>query len=394
MMKLKKLKFRKFLILFAVILSSQAVYAQKAAVQTAFNYLKYGDLDKAKEAIDGASTNESTMNMSKTWYYRGSIYHAIYESKEEKFASLKPGSLEEARKAYEKTLELDPKNEFGDDVKQRLAVLTSQMLNEGVDSYKAEDYAKALSSFEGAQELNKKYFNKSDTLAVYNSALAADKSDQKDKARKYYLQLIEMNYGGAKIYSMLASSYLADNDTANALMTVNKGRQVYPEDNNLVIQGLNIYLASGRDKEAFEQLDAAIAKDPTNANMYFAKGTVADKLGKNEDAAAAYKKAIELKSDYFDAYYNLGAMYFNDGAELANKANNIPVNKAAEYDAAKKKFEAKFKEAQPYLEKAYELNPKDEATISSLRQLYARIGDLKKSEEMKKALDALKTGNK
>ena len=29
-----------------------------------------------------------------------------------------------------------------------------------------------------------------------------------------------------------------------------------------------------------------------------------------------YKKAIELKPDYFDANYNLGALYFNEGVRF------------------------------------------------------------------------------
>jgi tetratricopeptide (TPR) repeat protein len=182
---------------------------------------------------------------------------------------------------------------------------------------------------------------------------------------------------------------LEQQDTTAALTTINKGRQKYPEDNNLIIQGLNIYLQSGRDKEAYDQLDAAIAKDPGNSNLYFAKGTLSDKLGKGDDAAASYKKAIELKPDFFDSNYNLGAMYFNQAADLANKANNIPASKMAEYESAKKKYEAKFKEAQPYLEKAFQINPKDEATIQSLRQLYGRIGDMQKAAEMKKALEAI-----
>lgn len=134
---------KRILILFGVILSLNA-YSQKSAVQTAFNYLRYDDLDKAKEAIDGAATTESTIGYAKTWYYRGSIYHAIYESTKPEFAALKPGSLNEAKISYEKTLELDAKNEFKDDVMKRLEVVASQCLNSGVDNYKEGKYAEAL----------------------------------------------------------------------------------------------------------------------------------------------------------------------------------------------------------------------------------------------------------
>lgn len=378
---------KRLLALLAVTISLTAS-AQKAAVQTAYNYLRYDDLDKAKEAIDGAVVSESTMGMSKAWYYRALIYHALHESSKEKFAPLKPGALAEARKSYEKTMELDTKNEYKDDIMKRMEILASQSLNGGVDFYKDGKYADAMKMFQASADINKKYFNRLDTLALYNAGLAADKSGDATTALNNFKVLTEVNYGGARLFSMMANMYLDQKDTANALLTINQGRQKYPEDGTLITQGLNIYLSAGKDKEAYAQNEEALKNDPNNAVLQYIKGNLADKLGKQDEAVAAYKKALELKPDYFDAAYNLGAMFFNEGAEMSNKANSIPANKIAEYDAAKKKFEAKFKEALPYLEKARDLNPKDMSTLQSLKQVYLRLGDMKKAEEVKKAIEA------
>ncbi len=380
----------KYLLISIALLLSLNVSAQKAAVQTAYNYLRYDDLDKAKESIDGAVQHESTVGMAKAWYYRGSIYHAIYESTKEKFTPLKPGSLNEARKSYEKTIELDTKKEFYDDVLKRLEIVAFQSLNNGVDHYRENRFQEALQSFQNSAELNKKYFNRFDTLAIYNAGLAADKGKDATTALNYFKQLSEANYGGAKLFSLMANLYMDQKDTANALLVINQGRQKYPEDATLITQALNIYLLSGRDKEAYSQNEEALKADPDNAVLYYIKGNLADKLGKKEDCVSAYKKAIALKPDYFDAIYNLGALYFNEGAEMSNNANKIPPSKVAEYEAAKKKFEAKFNEALPYLEKAYQINPKDFGTLQSLSQLYIRLGNTTKSAEMKKAMDAIK----
>jgi len=374
------------LVLLALTVSISAS-AQKAAVQTAFNYLRYDDLDKAKEAIDGAATSESTRDYAKTWYYKGSIYHALHESVKPEFAALKPGALNEARISYEKALELDTKNEFRDDIIKRLEIIASQSLNEGVDKYKDAKYAEALKAFQSSAELNKKYFKRVDTLAIYNAALAADKMGDLTTALNNFKMLTAANYGGSKLYSLMTNMYLEQKDTANALLTINEGRSKFPEDATLITQGLNIYLSSGKDAEAYAQNEEAIKSDPSNAILYYIKGNLADKLGKDVEAVAAYKKSIELKPDNFDAVYNLGAKFFNEGAEMANKANSIPPSKVAEYDAAKKKFEAKFKEALPYLEKAYQLQPSDIGTMQSLKQLYTRLGDLVKAGEMKKKLE-------
>lgn len=378
---------KRLLVLLAVLISVNAS-AQKAAVQTAINYYRYEDLDKAKEAIDGACTNESSMGMSKAWYYRGLIYHALHESTNAKFAALKPGALDEARKSYEKTIELDAKNEYKEDILKRLEILASQSLNGGVDMYRESKFAESMKYFQTSAEINKKYFNRLDTLAIYNGGLAADKSGDVTTALNNFKLLTDANYGGAKLFSLMANMYLTQKDTANALMTINQGRQKYPEDGTLITQGLNIYLSSGRDKEAYAQNEDALKSDPNNAVLYYIKGNLADKLGKHDEAVGAYKKALEIKADYFDAAYNLGAMFFNEGAEMSNVANKIPASKIAEYDAAKKKFEAKFREALPYLEKAHELNPKDMSTMQSLKQVYLRIGDMKKADEIKKAMEA------
>ena len=53
------------------------------------------------------------------------------------------------------------------------------------------------------------------------------------------------------------------------------------------------------------------------------------------NAEKSYKKAIELKPDYFDAIYNLGALYVNDAVGIMGKANKLDLNDK-NYDAHKK----------------------------------------------------------
>ena len=135
--------------------------------------------------------------------------------------------------------------------------------------------------------------------------------------------------------------------------------------------------------------------------MWFALGNVYDELSSDDfksnktadhdahftKAEEAYKKAIEIKADYFEANFNLGAMYYNLAADMIKKANDIDASKLKEYNEAKAKFEIQLKNARPYLEKALELQPKDEGALSSLRQLYAHLGETDKSNEMKKRME-------
>ncbi|HEX5001100.1 MAG TPA: tetratricopeptide repeat protein [Bacteroidia bacterium] len=371
---------KKLLCLFGVLvyIYSAPALAQKTKVQTAWNYYKYDELDKAKAAIDEASANESTSGSSKTWYYRGLIYQKMY--KHEKYGSLDPDCLIKAFDSYSKAIELDPKYEFAAEIGQNKRWVANQIYGAGVDKFNAKEYQSALSNFE---YLIKQDGN--DTLSLLNAAYCADKSGDKVKAGSYYSRLISMNYNDPKVYVFYSGILKSDNRNEEALRVIQDGRKRFPAENALIIEELNMYLTAGKDKEALESLNFAIQSDPTNKNLYFAKGSVQDKLGNKTEAAAAYKKAIELDPNYFDPNYNLGAMYFNDGAEMANKANDLKSN--AEFAKAKTEYEAKFREAMPYLEKALEINPKDANTLISLKQLYARLNEMEKYEKVKKMMD-------
>ncbi len=74
-------------------------------------------------------------------------------------------------------------------------------------------------------------------------------------------------------------------------------------------------------------------------------------------------------------------MYFNQGVEMNNAANEISDNK--KYNEARAAAKKVFEQARPYLEKAHELEPTDISAISSLAQLYAMTGENDKYTEMK-----------
>ncbi|MCB0484070.1 MAG: tetratricopeptide repeat protein, partial [Flavobacteriales bacterium] len=144
-----------------------------------------------------------------------------------------------------------------------------------------------------------------------------------------------------------------------------------------------------RMDEALTNLNVAVEKDPSNHMFYFARGTILDNKGNMEAAVADYKKSIELKPDFFDANYNLGAAYYNQGAAQLNAANDIPPSKVKEYDAARATALESLKLSLPYLGKAHAINPIDEATITSLKTVYTLMGDAENAGVYKKKLEAL-----
>jgi tetratricopeptide (TPR) repeat protein len=391
---------KKTAIFLIMVFAATLTFAQcKQKVLSAFNYTNNGYLDKAQKCIDEASICDETKSWAKTWFYKGNVYYEIYVSKEEKYKKLDSNALQIAYDSYQKAFELDTKKEFYEYLMKGLYNCSNQFYNKGVEMYNLKRYDEAMSNFDKTAAINA-IFQITDTSATYNAALCSELAKNPDKAKDYYIKLVKANYHQPLIYASLANIYTNKKDTASALSTIKKGRKIYPDNYNLIIAETNIYLTSGKSKEAKDLLELAIQKDPSNPNLYYAIGTSFDALSNDTSKAAtdrdsyfteaetAYKKAIDLKANYFDAIYNLGALYFNDGVRIFLEADKDP-NDMTKYGKLKPIFEARFASALPYLEKAYELDPNDYNTLLSLKQLYAKTNQTDKYKVINEKLKAL-----
>ncbi len=360
--------------------------AQSSVVVSAFNYLKYGKLDKAKEAIDKAILNPKTMEEPKTWYYYGNIYLSIQLTEDEKYKALDPDALEKAYDGYQKALKLDADKEYTNDINDRILVCAEQFYNKGVNKYNEEKYAEAVKSFDKSAGINSS-IGKIDSLATFNAALCAELSGAPNDAKTKYIQLIEWNYNQPAIYSSLSEILKAEGDTATALSYLQMGRKKYPENFNLIIGETNIYLAAGEKDKALELLKLALTQDDKNPTIFFAVGTNYDQMGNFEEAEKAYLQAISLKVDYFDANYNLGALYVNKAIEIMDKANALPLNEEKQYVALKADADALLVKSLPYLERADELQPNDQYTMRTLKDIYTRLSMVDKLKSINEKIE-------
>jgi Tfp pilus assembly protein PilF len=364
--------------------------AQNVEVVNAYNYLKNNELNKAKESIDKAITDAKTGINAKTWYYRGLIYQGIAESEDPKVNAYDPEALDKCLDSYLKSMELDQKKMYVNDVKKRIPYVLNRYVNNGINAYKAKDYVAASNNFERSFTTSEQLFNKIDTPLLYNMAIAAQLGGMKDKQKSSLSRLIDLKYPEAEIYRSMSGLYLAEKDTNKAMEYIALGRTAFPAYNALMIDELNIYIARGQTKQMIDKMVAATEADPKNKTLKFALGATYDNMGKKLEAEAAYKAAIALDSTYFDAYYNLGAMHYNSGVEVYNKTKDLPMSKEKEYNAGKKKYTESFNKSLPYLERALALQPNDVNTMLSLKEVYAKLDMLSKSAEMRKRIEATK----
>jgi len=372
----------KFLsLLLVALLGGLTALAQPNKVQSAIIYIRYGEFDKAKEAIDAAVAHPKTIQSAKAWYYRGEVHLGIYG--DTAFGPRFPEALDIALESYRRCIELDTKADHKEDAAKKVANIQGSFYNEGVEAYVNRNYSAAMRRFDQLLQISP-----NDTSVLFNAALTAGKLNDGAKAMQYWKALLENQYNKPGVFVELARLSKSSGDTAMALAYLEQGRKAHPNDIGLVIDELNIYLIQGKQELAIDKLNSAIALDPNNANLYFARGTAYDNLKQALKAESDYRQAIAIDSMYFDPTYNLGALYFNAAAEMANEANKIPFSKQKEFLAADAKAKAAFEKARPYLEKAHQLQPEDTNTMVSLQQLYAQLKLNDLSMDMKRKREA------
>lgn len=387
-------------ILLVLLFAVSGVYAQKGKVTAALSYKDAGNLEKAVKTIDEAvdpnnPKAEGSINWASAWEARGEIYQAIAHSNDENVKSLSSDPLTVAYESYMKALQLDDKNRIGKSVKVKLTLLVGELNNQAVTAYNAEDYTKALKSFEQVMEIEKNPVYKADdpnavdTALFYNAGLIAYNAKLYDKAIQYYKEAAKYKYNGAQTYKYIAYAYFQKGDTIGGLNELQDGLKEYAGSGALLVEIINVYLNAGKVDDAMKYLNMALSEDPKNASYHFAKGTLYEKLQNLDEAIACYEKAIEYKEDYFDAYYNLGAMYFNLGVKQIDVANAVPSNQPDKYEEEKNKADLQFKKSIPFLEKALEINPTDRGTMESLKTLYYRLKMMDKHAEMVEKLKNL-----
>ena len=401
----------------AVLFLAGGASAQRAKIVSAYNYLDYGELKKAKDAIDAGIKDEKAAALPRSWYYRGLIYQGLHESKDPKINRLEANALYIAYQSYLKCIELDLKEKHKDDIKKKMDMCARLFAYRGAKQYNESDFEGALVSFETAMEINARpEFGMVDTMSIYNAAITADRLKKNKEAIGYYNQLIDLKYGGSRIYSLLIKIHRVDSNNTDRLATIQRGRLDYPDDNNIIIEELKYYNEQEDKTKSIEILKVAIEKDADNVVLYYWLGTMHDQAGDFDNGEKvfgealalaepqydlqldAYKGAMgtetELSSkasldkiheNYFNILYNYGALYYNKGVAKLKSIEDIADNKV--YKTEREKAEGIMVKALPLLEKALELNPTDRSTIVSLKDLYARTEDNVNWERMQELLE-------
>lgn len=384
--------------------SKSATWIERARVYTnLFEFdvkgLGYGMKESDINLIKGSIPNKRTEGKYEVLSFErvdiylkdGKLESWTYTDNERKS---RPEPIFVAYEAYMKALTLEPAGKLDKKLKDKLEKIQDyyHMFSVALAYNDKGDYVSSLKYFEAIQAINElPFINKVDSNIIINCGVIAMKAKNMEAAKKYFKKAADLKVGGVALYVDIYKIYMEAGDTTGAINTLKDGIEKYPKQAGMIIaEMVNLYIKTGKDKDAIDYLNKAIELEPSNPVYYFAMGTLYDKLTQQDKAIESYEKAVKIDPNYVDAYLNMGASFYNSGIEHFKIANDAKDNATYEKEIAIAK--GLYEKAIPYLVKVKELSNDKKYKIDalySLKQIYYKLGQTDNKNKAQAEYDAL-----
>lgn len=393
----------KYLLLAAFTLLLNVTYAQDINDIKKFTLL--GQIPKAKEAVDKFLAVPKNAQKAEGWYYKGYIYNQLSKDSTKSIAE-SAAEKTTAFEALKKYRELDPKAELLTEQNNSplFDLYVGYYSDLGVKAYMAKDPAAAHENFKKGLDIHDyivsnnitgangfKFSELDTTLALYTAITAAEAKDR-DGAATFYKRITDKNIADTQYidaYQFLADHYKTKKDKAAFAEIIDKGRKLYPA-NNEYWSALEIEEATeGVEKpEIFTKYDELMVKNPNNYTLSYNYGVelyryiYSDEM--KDSSTNSYKmklvdvmkKAIAIKPTS-EANFLLANFLYNNSIDVSEEARKM---KGTKPDDIKKKkelqsqSEAAMSESVPYAEAVVKLfaginNPKGSEKVNHKQAL-------------------------
>ena len=418
---------KKLAILMMLMICSNS-FTQKKELRQINKLISESFFNEAESSLEAISSLvEVSDDKIKAQYY---FYLAKVSNELEKF--------NDAITAYENLKSIND-SAYSTIIKTEFEFLYSQIetsiINSAVEDNRNSNYSvasdKLIMAYRMNEEKNKDY--------LYYAAGSAVNSKEYDKALDYYVELKENNYTGVideyyitnnetgqeekvsetefdllknskdysnprigqtesrypEIVKNIALIYVQQGKNDVAIEAIQEARSIQPDDTSLILNEADLYIRisnnsddeSERDlyrKKFKELMELAITKDPENGILYYNLGVISSEQGENDSALEYYKKAIEFKADYVDAYLNLVAVILDGEQSIVDEMNNLGTSKKdnIRYDELKVERENLYKECIPFLEKLIEVSPTNIDALNTLKNIYGVLGENEKFKDI------------
>jgi tetratricopeptide (TPR) repeat protein len=429
-----EMKSKSLLLSILMIFASFLVQAQDAAsllkeagkALKSYNIDPAGNADKLIEAKDaiasafeaGDLTKDYKAQVTKAQIYSelaGSDYKNIllkpdYQPKYTSFGVKGVDAVEMALGLAEKKWQIK-------EVMTTLAELATSLSTVGNQHIGTQDFAKAYGPLNAVIKANGMLVkNGEDSLFgaeedkenhLFVTAVCALQADEQETAAMLLEELYQKGAKEPRVYSYYYNM-LIDEDKEKAMKVMAKGKEISPDNIDLLFAEINYYIKEQQYDMLEEKLKQAIAKDPENPSVYSALGNVYMNLSEQnlnegneveankyfDEALSYFNQTLELKPESFDALYSMGSLYFNKAAHKTKQMQELGLSKEdqVKFDKLDQEVKGLFETALPFFVDAEKYNASDRNTIIALKEIFARKDDFEKSNEFKARLEKIDAG--
>ncbi|PYF76960.1 tetratricopeptide repeat protein [Pedobacter nutrimenti] len=320
------------------------------------------------KATESALTDRKTKNWPETWAIRSylSSYVALLDdndSNADKYYQTAIETLDQAKK-------LDKYQSNGALVDAASYNIIIKKQEKGNKAYQGGEYLNAFTLLKEVSD----FFPKDTTIAV-NAALSAQNINDYTTALALFKRAKDNGITNPAVFQAMAGIYSSKFEQETAIKTLEEGIKVNPYNMFLNNNYINLLLDNEKYDRATQAIEKTLSVEKKNKLLYFLYGYLYQVNLNNSTAELAYKKALALDQNYFDALYQLGLVYLN----LANDALKLEKKDISG-------FGAYINRAEYALLQAHEINPNDKQTTQLLIDIYTRKNKLDKVQDLRKKL--------
>jgi tetratricopeptide (TPR) repeat protein len=406
----------KYVLLASVLLISVATFAQKDQIKAAEKALKSGNAQEAitiLQGAEGASATAPDAEKAQFNFVKANAHLALANKNEDADTNLSA-----AAKAFQDLLAIEKtsgKSKFSAQASTSIIDIKIKLINSAVADSKVEKHAVGAKKLYDAYLLDKK-----DTVNLYYAASTFLNGKEYEMAYNAYEELKKLNYSGkgtyfyavnkvngeeqffatakerdqmvkigthekprteeipskrGEIYKNMALILVQNGKVAEAKKAISEARIANPEDKTLILTEANLYLDT-KDYDTYKKLiSEVLAQNPNDADLVFNLGVISYNAKNFAEAETYYKRAIEIKPDYVNAYLNLAILKLDGDKKLFEEIQKLGTSEKdnKRYEVLKKQREGVFSSALPYLEKAAELDSSNEEVKNTLLSVYRAL---------------------
>ncbi|APA00463.1 MULTISPECIES: tetratricopeptide repeat protein [Flavobacterium] len=406
----------KYVMLASALVLSVATFAQKKELKAAEKAVKDGDAKEVLnllKAVEPVLANATDEEKAQYYFLKANAYLDLVDKKVDTDANMAI-----AADTYKELIAAEKasgKLKYSSQAATSITKIKGLLINSGVAATKENN------NLEGAKKLYEAYqLDKKDTIYLYYAASTYVSAKDYDKAMELYNELKKINYSGkgteylatskvngqevgfasaaerdravklgthekprteeipskrGEIYKNMALILVDQGKIAEAKKAVADARVTNPDDSSLMLTEANLYLQT-KDFDKYKQIiTEVLAKNPNDAGLVYNLGVISANANDNVEAEKYYKRAVEIKPDYTNAYINLAVLKLQNEKVLIEEMNKLGTSDKdmKRYDVLKKKREDLFRSTLPYLQKAYELDPENTDIVKTLSGVYSAL---------------------